>query len=86
MAFLIYWYFFIITLFFRFPSKTNYYEYKAGTYNSLCLLLVCARLRYVAGTQWGSKKYMNIKHLEVALEGASIVGWLHSCQSLQTKV
>ena len=31
------------------------------------LMLVCARLRHVAGTQWGSKKYMNMKHLE-ALE------------------
>lgn len=29
------------------------------------LMLVCARLRHVAGTQWGSKKYMNMKHLEV---------------------
>ncbi|TWH45285.1 IS256 family transposase [Sporomusa sp. KB1] len=28
------------------------------------LMLVCARLRHVAGTQWGSKKYMNMKHLE----------------------
>ena len=28
------------------------------------LMLVCARLRYVAGTQWGNKKYMNMKHLE----------------------
>ena len=26
------------------------------------LMLVCARLRHVAGTQWGCKKYM--KHLE----------------------
>ena len=25
--------------------------------------LVCARLRHVAGTQWGNKKYMNMKHL-----------------------
>ena len=31
------------------------------------LMLVCARLRHVAGAQWGSKKYMNMKHLE-ALE------------------
>ena len=31
------------------------------------LMLVCARLRHVAGTQWGIKKYMNMKHLE-ALE------------------
>ena len=29
------------------------------------LMLVCARLRHVAGTQWGSKKYMNMEHLEV---------------------
>ena len=28
------------------------------------LMLVCARLRHVAGTQWGSKKYMCMKHLE----------------------
>ena len=28
------------------------------------LMLACARLRHVAGTQWGSKKYMNMKHLE----------------------
>ena len=28
------------------------------------LMLVCARLRHVAGTQWGCKKYMNMEHLE----------------------
>ena len=28
------------------------------------LMLVCARLRHVAGTQWGCKKYVNMKHLE----------------------
>ena len=38
------------------------------------LMLVCARLRHVAGTQWGNKKYMNMKHLEDALEDASIAG------------
>ena len=38
------------------------------------LMLVCARLRHVAGTQWGNKKYMNMKHLE-AMEGTvSIAG------------
>lgn len=50
--------------------------------NSALMLLVCARLRHVAGTQWGCKKYMNMKHLEdalevaleVALEDASIAG------------
>ena len=38
------------------------------------LMLVCARLRHVAGTQWGNKKYMNMKHLETPLEDASIAG------------
>ena len=28
------------------------------------LMLVCARLRHVAGSQWGSKRYLNMKHLE----------------------
>jgi len=27
------------------------------------LMLVCARLRYVAGSQWGNKMYMSMKHL-----------------------
>ena len=35
----------------------------------------CAELfRHVAGTQWGNKKYMNMKHLEAALYDASIAG------------
>ena len=38
------------------------------------LMLVCARLRHVAGTQWGNKKYMSMKHLEVMLDDASIAG------------
>mgnify|MGYP002541065804 CR=1 FL=1 len=38
------------------------------------LMLVCARLRHVAGTKWGNKKYMNMKHLEAVLEDASIAG------------
>ena len=38
------------------------------------LMLVCARLRHVAGTQWGCKKYMNMKHLEAAPEDASVAG------------
>lgn len=38
------------------------------------LILVCARLRHVAGIQWGCRKYMNIKQLEPILEGASIAG------------
>lgn len=38
------------------------------------LMLVCARLRHVAGTQWGNKKYMNMRHLEAVPEDASIAG------------
>ena len=37
-------------------------------------MLVCAWLSHVAGTQRGNKKYMNMKHLEAALEDASIAG------------
>lgn len=37
------------------------------------LMLVCARLRHVAGTQWGNKKYMSMKHFEVVPEQKSIV-------------
>lgn len=35
------------------------------------LMLVCARLRHVAGTQWGNKKYMNMKQLEALQHDAS---------------
>ena len=38
------------------------------------LMLVCARLRHVAGTQWGNKKYMNMKRLEAVLDDAFIAG------------
>lgn len=38
------------------------------------LMLVCARLCYVAGTQWGNKKYMNMMHLEVYEENTSVAG------------
>ncbi len=39
------------------------------------LMLVCARLRHVAGTQWGNKKYLNMKHLEnTDLESDFMVG------------
>ena len=36
------------------------------------LMLVCARLRHIAGTQWGSKKYMSMKHLE-AMEADGVL-------------
>lgn len=40
------------------------------------LMLVCARLRHVAGTEWGVKRYMNMDHLKemVLQENDSIVG------------
>ena len=37
------------------------------------LMLVCARLRHVAGTQWGNKKYVNMKHLDATLENTLAV-------------
>ena len=45
------------------------------------LMLVCARLRHVAGIQWGNKKYMNMKHLETSLEDFSIAGSPHSARA-----
>ena len=40
------------------------------------LMLVCARLRHVSGTAWGTKRYMSMKHFEVAdsIESDSIAG------------
>lgn len=41
------------------------------------LMLVCARLRHVAGTQWGAKRYMNMDHLhsmELDAESDDIAG------------
>ena len=38
------------------------------------LMLLCTRLRHVAGTQWGNKNFMNMKHLEAALEDTSVAG------------
>ncbi|MBC8532741.1 IS256 family transposase [Yeguia hominis] len=48
----------------------------AGTFpdGNSALMLVCARLRHVAGTHWGNKKYMNMKHLEAALNDVPIAG------------
>ena len=37
-------------------------------------MLVCARLRHVAGTQWGNKKYMNMKHLVTADSLSALIG------------
>ena len=40
---------------------------------NFALMLVYTLLRHVAGTQWGGKKYINIRHLEAALEDTSLV-------------
>ncbi len=39
------------------------------------LMLVCARLRYVTGNEWGTKRYLNMEHLtsmEIAEDGEII--------------
>ena len=42
---------------------------------SSALMLVCARLRYVANSRWGCKNYMNMDHLnEVADESYEYIG------------
>ena len=38
------------------------------------LMLVCAKLRHVADTQWGGKKYINMKHLEAIQGDTSTAG------------
>ena len=38
------------------------------------LMLVCARLRHVTGTQWGNKKYMSMKHLGALGDHAFVPG------------
>ena len=47
----------------------------AGTFpdGNSTLMLECARLRHVTRTQRGSKKYMNMKHLE-AMDQELLVG------------
>ena len=38
------------------------------------LMLVCTRLRHVAGTQWGIMKYLNMNYLEAAFNLLSAAG------------
>mgnify|MGYP000006406823 FL=1 len=47
---------------------------QAGDNKFVSLMLVCARHMAKAGTQWGCKRYMNMKHLEAALDDVSIAG------------
>ena len=41
------------------------------------LMLVCARLRYVAGHEWGTKRYLNMSHLTsmIITEDGEIIGF-----------
>lgn len=42
-------------------------------------MLVCARLRHAAGTQWDSKKPMNTKRLEAVIgDGPLQVDFMHA--------
>ena len=34
------------------------------TANSPELIIAAARLRHIAGTKWGTRRYMNMEHLE----------------------
>ena len=36
---------------------------RAAQIANSALMLVCARLRHVAGSDWGIKRYMNMDHL-----------------------
>ncbi len=50
------------------------------------LMLACVRLRHVAGTQWGSKKYMNMKALGISLPGCIYCRLTSFSQNLQTNL
>ena len=44
-----------------------------GTFpdSNSALMLVCVCLRHVAGSQWGNRKYKNMKHLKTAFGDSS---------------
>lgn len=50
------------------------------------LMIVCAWLHHEADTQWDNKKYINMNHLDTAIEDSFIAACLHSFQSLQTNL
>ena len=45
--------------------RSGHYERNFGTFSdgNSALMLVCARLRHVAASEWGSKRYMDMEHL-----------------------
>jgi len=57
----------------KYPGVDNNREIRrrtrvVGTFpdGNSALMLVCARLRHVASTAWGTKRYMSMKHLDAA--------------------
>ena len=60
------------------PKRLAILEELRGGEKCACVLQepmeMCIRDSHVAGSQWGNKKYMNMKHLEAAIEDASIAG------------
>ncbi len=50
----------------------------AFTDGNSALMLICARLRHVAGSEWGTKRYINMDHLselELSMESDNIAMW-----------
>ena len=50
----------------------------SGKHSPRSFVTVISPLRHVAGTQWGYKKYMNMKHLEATLDDVSTAGSFYS--------
>ena len=68
-------------------SLMNFYSgtTQAGDNKFVSLMLVCARHMAKAGTQWGCKRYMNMKHLEAALDDANVTRYARYMRTLAGK-
>ena len=55
-------------------KAVNLPKSKPRSVNDASKCFIYFLLLHVAGSQWGSKKYMNMKHLEVACDDASFAG------------
>ena len=55
-------------------SLMNFYIGTTQAGDNKFVSLMLARHMAKAGTQWGCKRYMNMKHLELALDDVSIAG------------
>jgi hypothetical protein len=58
----------------RLTNVTRDIKSIALEYSISVLMLVCARLRHVAGSQWGAKKCLNMKHLVYMQAESSVSG------------